>query len=277
MNTTAYATTPDTRRMDACFARLRQEGRKGLIPYVTAGDPSPAATVPLLHAMVEAGADIIELGIPFSDPVADGPVIELAHQRSVSQGVTLADVLAMVEEFRKKDNVTPIALMGYLNPIEIMGYDVFADRAAAAGVDAMLAVDIPPEDADIMLQPLHKVGMDAIFLISPNTADERIRSISAVAGGYVYYVSLKGVTGSGNLDTDEVRERVEHIKGFTRLPVCVGFGIRDGASAAAISKTADAVIVGTALVKELAAHDDLAAGRAAVAARLMDMRTAMDQ
>ncbi|WP_281645435.1 tryptophan synthase subunit alpha [Parendozoicomonas sp. Alg238-R29] len=274
---TAIQTTPETKRITACFSRLESEGRKGLIPYVTAGDPGPEATVPLLHSMVEAGADIIELGIPFSDPVADGPVIELAHQRAVSQGVTLADVLAMVAEFRKKDNVTPIALMGYLNPIEIMGYEVFARRAAEAGVDALLAVDIPPEDAATLFEPLHKEGLETVFLISPNTVDERIRKICAVAGGYVYYVSLKGVTGAGNLDADEVQTRVEHIKSFTNLPVCVGFGIRDGASAAAISKTADAVIVGTALVKELAAHDDLAAGRVAVATRLAEMRTAMDQ
>ncbi len=264
-------------RIDACFARLRSEGRKGLIPYVTAGDPSPQATVSLLHAMVEAGADIIELGIPFSDPVADGPVIELAHQRAVSQGVTLADVLLMVEEFRKKDNVTPIALMGYLNPIEIMGYETFARRASEAGVDGLLAVDIPPEDADDMLQPLRRYGLDAVFLLSPNTADERISGICEAASGYVYYVSLKGVTGAGNLDVNEVQRRVEHIKGYTRLPVCVGFGIRDGASAAAISKVADAVIVGTALVKELAAHEDLEAAKAAIKARLAEMRTAMDQ
>ena len=275
---TAIKTTPDTKRIDACFARLESEGRKGLIPYVTAGDPGPEATVPLLHAMVDAGADIIELGIPFSDPVADGPVIELAHQRAVSQGVTLADVLLMVAEFRKKDNVTPIALMGYLNPIEIMGYENFARRAADAGVDALLAVDIPPEDAKTLLSPLHKEGLETIFLVSPNTVDERIENICSVAGGYIYYVSLKGVTGAGNLDTDEVQRRVEHIKSFTTLPVCVGFGIRDGASASAISKTADAVIVGTALVKELAAHeDDFAAGRAAVAACLSEMRTAMDK
>ncbi|MTI12940.1 tryptophan synthase subunit alpha [Sansalvadorimonas verongulae] len=274
----ALKTTVESKRIDVCFARLQSEGRKGLIPYVTAGDPGPEATVPLLHAMVEAGADIIELGIPFSDPVADGPVIELAHQRAVSQGVTLADVLLMVAEFRKKDNVTPIALMGYLNPIEIMGYENFARRAAQAGVDALLAVDIPPEDAKTLLDPLYKEGLETVFLVSPNTVDERIESICSVAGGYIYYVSLKGVTGAGNLDISEVQSRVEHIKSFTSLPVCVGFGIRDGASASAISKTADAVIVGTALVKELATHEnDHAAGCAAVAARLAEMRTAMDQ
>ncbi len=270
------STDTTTRRIDACFARLTEQGRKALIPYVTAGDPSPEDTVPLLHAMVDAGADIIELGIPFSDPVADGPVIELAHQRAVSQGVTLADVLAMVAEFRKKDNVTPIALMGYLNPLEIMGYETFADTAADAGVDALLAVDVPPEDAGSLLDALHSKGMEAIFLLSPATADERIRTICESSGGYVYYVSLKGVTGAGHLDIDEVRSRVEHIKGFTDLPVCVGFGIRDGASAAAIGQAADGVIVGSALVKELAAADSFEAGKAAVAAKLTEMRQALD-
>ncbi|CAM3512692.1 tryptophan synthase subunit alpha [Parendozoicomonas haliclonae] len=273
----SFSTRPDSKRIDACFARLQAEGRKGLIPYVTAGDPHPDVTVPLMHAMVEAGADIIELGIPFSDPVADGPVIELAHQRAVSQGVTLADVLVMVTEFRKKDNVTPVALMGYLNPVEIMGYDEFATRAAVAGVDALLTVDVPPEDADFLVEPMRKAGLEAIFLVSPNTADERITGITRVAGGYIYYVSIKGITGAGGLDTDAVSRRVAHVKSMTPLPVCVGFGIRDGESAAALSKTADAVIVGTALVQELASHEKPADAIAAVAAKVADMRTAMDR
>ncbi len=270
-------TTPTSKRIDACFARLRGQGRKALIPYITAGDPDPQHTVAIMHAMVSAGADMIELGIPFSDPVADGPIIELAHQRAVSQGVTLADVLTMVAEFRKTDNKTPIVLMGYLNPIEIMGYDTFASRAADAGVDGVLVVDLPIEDTGVFGDAVGKAGLEIVFLIAPNTSDQRIAQIAAVAGGYLYYVSLKGTTGAGNLDTDEVGRRVQHLQSMTSLPVCVGFGIRDGQSAAAISQYADGVIVGTVVVKALASHGDPALGQAAVVGCLKDMRQSMDQ
>ena len=266
---------PSHQRITRCFDRLKSEGRKGLIPYITAGDPAPGHTVELLHAMVAAGADLLELGIPFSDPVADGPVIERAHQQAVSQGVTLADVLTMVSEFRNTDNVTPIVLMGYLNPVEIMGYDHFAEQAAAAGVDGVLLVDLPPEDANFIVQPLQRLGIEAISLISPNTSDQRIEDIAATSGGFLYYVSLKGITGAGHLDTDEVSRRVQHIKSFTALPVCVGFGIRDGQSAAQVSMTADAVVVGTVLVELLASHKPFASAQAAVVEALKDMRRAI--
>ncbi|MGI9276470.1 MAG: tryptophan synthase subunit alpha [Endozoicomonas sp.] len=263
-------------RIKQCFDRLAAEGRKALVPYFTAGDPA-GKTVDVLHSLVDNGADIIELGFPFSDPVADGPVIARAHERALSHGVTLNDVFSMVASFRERDNDTPIVLMGYMNPIEIMGYEAFAKRASEAGVDGVLVVDLPPEFAGELLEQLKLKGIEMINLITPTTSDERIEKICSVATGYLYYVSLKGVTGSAALNVDNVRDRVAHIKGFTSLPVGVGFGIRDGASAAAIGQTADAVIVGTVLVSELAKYaEEGGECLTRAAACLAEMRTAMD-
>ena len=264
-------------RLKSCFQRLQAEGRKALVPYILAGDPMDK-TVDVMHQLVKSGADILELGFAFSDPVADGPVIAQAHERVVSQGVTLNDVFSMVSTFREVDNTTPVVLMGYLNPVEIMGYDVFVSRASEAGVDGVLMVDLPPEAAGSFLEQLHIHNMDMINLITPTTTDERIKKICSVASGYLYYVSLKGVTGSAALDLEEVQERVRHIKQFAEIPVAVGFGIRDGASAAAISQVADGVIAGSVLVSELAKYPE--EGQPCidrVADRVAEMRSAMDQ
>lgn len=263
-------------RIKARFETLQGRERKALIPYILAGDP-PGKTVEVMHQLVDHGADMIELGFPFSDPVADGPVIAQAHERAVSHGVTLHDVFAMVSEFRERDNDTPIILMGYLNPVEIMGYQGFVELASQAGVDGVLMVDLPPEAAGDLLDMLHDRGIDMINLITPTTSDERIAKICRVASGYLYYVSLKGVTGAATLNTAEVEERVNHIRRFADVPVCVGFGIRDGASAAAIGRMADGVIAGSVLVSELAQYGN--EGQASidrVASRIAEMRSAMD-
>ena len=264
-------------RLEPCFKRLEASNKKALVPYILAGDPL-GKTVDIMHELVKSGADIIELGFAFSDPVADGPVIARAHGRAISQGVTLNDVFSMVSAFREKDNDTPVILMGYLNPVEIMGYETFADRASEAGIDGVLMVDLPPEAAGEMLEHLHARKMDMINLVTPTTSDQRIRKICDVASGYLYYVSLKGVTGSARLNVNEVQQRVAHIKQFAKVPVAVGFGIRDGESAAAISKVADAVIVGTVLVSELAKYAE--EGQACierVSDRVAEMRSAMDR
>lgn len=264
-------------RIKQCFQRLQAQQRKALIPYITAGDPEPGQTVAIMHQLVAGGADIIELGFPFSDPMADGPVIARAHERALSHGVTLDDVFSMVARFREQDNTTPVVLMGYLNPVEIMGYQRFAEQADNAGVDGVLVVDLPPEAAEPLVEVLGPRGIDMINLIAPTTPDHRIEKICAVASGYLYYVSLKGVTGSAALDLTEVAQRVAHIKGFTALPVGVGFGIRDGRSAAAISQVADGVVVGSVLVSALEAFP--VSGQKALQAaadRLAEMRAAMD-
>ena len=265
-------------RIKQCFQRLEAEQKKALIPYITAGDPDPAKTVDIMHQLVRSGGDIIELGFPFSDPMADGPVIAKAHQRALSQGVTLNDVFSMVATFREQDNVTPVVLMGYLNPIEVMGYEQFTQRAHAAGVDGVLVVDLPPEAAAPLADRLHDLNLDMINLIAPTTPDERIRKICDVATGYLYYVSLKGVTGSAALNVEDVAQRVAHIKEFTRLPVGVGFGIRDGQSAAAIGEVADGVVVGSVLVSALAENVKEGECSSDVAGELLaDMRAAMDR
>ncbi len=238
-------------RIEDCFTKLKAEGRKALIPYVTAGDPEPAISVPLMHAMVAAGADIIELGVPFSDPMADGPVIQRAAERALEHGTRLRDVLAMVAEFRQQDTSTPVVLMGYLNPVEVMGYETFARAAAEAGVDGVLSVDLPPEEAHDLLVALRGHGVNPIFLLAPTTDDARIERICAVASGYVYYVALKGVTGAGGLDVQSVADKLVQIRRHTDLPVGVGFGIKDADSAAAVANVADAVVVGSALVKKI--------------------------
>lgn len=235
------------------FAELKAQRRTALIPFVTAGDPGPATTVPLMHALVQAGADIIELGVPFSDPMADGPVIQRATERALAQGVRLADVLELVRSFREQDTATPVVLMGYLNPIERMGYTAFAERAQAAGVDGALIVDVPPEEGHELVTTLKTHGLDLVYLLAPTSTDDRIRRIGSVASGFVYYVSVKGVTGAGHLDTADVAAHLARIRAAVDLPVGVGFGIKDAATAARVAEVADAVIVGSALVERIEA------------------------
>lgn len=235
-------------RIAARFESLRGRGRTALIPFVTAGDPHPATTVPLMHAMVAAGADLIELGVPFSDPMADGPVIQRATERALAQGVSLTDVLGMVRDFRTQDPDTPVVLMGYLNPIEVMGYERFAAEALAAGVDGALVVDVPPEEGHDLVVALRDQGLDLVYLLAPTSTESRIRRIGEVASGFVYYVSVKGVTGAGHLDVAGVAAKVAEIRSLISLPVGVGFGIKDADTAALVAAVADAVIVGSAIV-----------------------------
>ena len=264
-------------RIAGTFAGLRADGRRALVPFVTAGDPDPSVTVPLMHALVEAGADIVELGVPFSDPMADGPVVQRASERALAKGMTLARVLAMVSEFRRDDADTPVVLMGYLNPFEVTGYERFADAAAKAGVDGVITVDLPPEEADEFRAALVGHDIDPIFLLAPTSDERRIDRICAQASGFLYYVSLKGVTGAANIDVAEVAERVKRIKARTDLPVGVGFGIRDGESAARIAEVSDAVVVGSALIMRMEASMEAPARiPEEVAALLGSMRRAMD-
>jgi tryptophan synthase alpha chain len=265
-------------RISACLKKLQAEGRQALIPYVTAGDPTPAITVPLMHAMVQAGADIIELGVPFSDPMADGPVIQRAAERALEHGTSLRDVLAMVAEFRRDDADTPLVLMGYLNPVEVMGYEAFAAAAAEAGVDGVLSVDLPPEEAAELVAALRQHSLDPIFLLAPTTDDARIEKICAMASGYVYYVALKGVTGAGGLDVAAVSDKLSQIRRHTSLPVGVGFGIKDADSAARVARVADAVVVGSALVQKVEAGRGQSEKISQdIAGLLSQMRAAMDQ
>jgi tryptophan synthase alpha chain len=238
-------------RIDAVLAARKAEGRTALIPYVTAGDPSPAHTLQIVRALVAAGADVIELGVPFSDPMADGPVIQRASERALAQKVGLKDVLTLVRKVRGEDAATPIVLMGYANPIEAMGQQAFADRAKEAGVDGVLVVDYPPEEAQEFAALLDARGIAPIFLLAPTTPEARIASIAKLARGYVYYVSLKGVTGAGHLDTAEVARKLAEIRRHVKLPVGVGFGIRDAASARAIAEHADAVVIGSRIIQEI--------------------------
>lgn len=264
-------------RLPERFAALREAGRSALIPYMTAGDPTPDITVALMHALVNAGADVVELGVPFSDPMADGPVIQAAHERAVKGGTGLRRVLEMVREFRAQDRMTPVVLMGYLNPVETLGYGRFAEEAAAAGVDGVLIVDMPPEEAERAAGPLREVGIDPVYLIAPNSDAERIGQICQAASGFVYYVSLKGVTGASTLDVDSVAGRVSAIRAHTDLPVGVGFGIDSPEKAARIGAVADAVVVGSALVRLMAGHTgDPTRLTQAAAGLVRDMREAMD-
>src|SRR5690606_36023759 len=238
-------------RIAATFRRLQAEGRKALVPYITVGFPTRAVTVDVLRASIEAGADIIELGVPFSDPMADGPTIQRASERALAQGVGLVDVLAVVREFRTFDERTPIVLMGYANPIERMGSERFATEAAAAGVDGLIVVDYPPEESEEFAAALREREIDPIYLLAPTSTDARIASVARLASGYFYYVSLTGVTGAGHMDVDNVRAGVERLRRATELPIGVGFGIRDGATARAIGGFADAVIIGTRMIQVL--------------------------
>lgn len=262
----------------ARFAALRAAGRKALIPYITAGDPHPDVTVPLMHALVQAGADIVELGVPFSDPMADGPVIQQACERALVHHVSLRRVLELVRAFRADDAETPVVLMGYLNPVEVMGYAAFAEAAAAAGVDGVLTVDLPPEEGHELIEQLRAHALDPIFLLAPNSTPARVKKICDAASGFVYYVSLKGVTGAATLDTEAVARKLAEIRGLTELPIGVGFGIRDGASAARVAEVADAVVVGSALVGRIGALAATPAKLpAALAAVIGEMRQEMDR
>ena len=263
-------------RIEQRFADLRARGRKGLIPYIAAGDPAPGLTVPLMHALAAAGADVIELGVPFSDPMADGPVIQRAAERAIRQGVGLRKTLELVTEFRRQDQATPVVLMGYANPIERMGRAQFVIGAQAAGVDGVLVVDYPPEECEQFAAELRAAQMDPIFLLAPTSTDGRIERVARLATGYLYYVSLKGTTGSGSLDVDAVAARIPVIKAWTNVPVGVGFGIRDAASAQAIARVADAVVVGSRIIEAMEAVPQ---ERAVQAARdfVSGIRTAIDQ
>jgi tryptophan synthase alpha chain len=238
-------------KIQATFERLQTQGRKALIPFITAGDPDPELTVALMHTMVEAGADIIELGVPFSDPMADGPTIQRASERALKKGVSLRQVLGMVANFRADNNETPVVLMGYANPIEAMGVDDFAATAFDAGVDGVLVVDYPPEESVEFAQAMHANALDPIFLLAPTSTAKRIAQVAALASGYVYYVSLKGVTGSAQLDVAAVAARIPEIRAATGVPVGVGFGIRDAATAGSVARIADAVVVGSRIIEEI--------------------------
>ena len=238
-------------RITATFLRLQEQRKKALIPFVTAGDPSPDLNVPLMHAMVKAGADIVELGIPFSDPMADGPAIQRSSERAIKLGVGLRNVLDYVAEFRNTNDTTPVVLMGYANPIEHMGYKAFAKAARASGVDGVLVVDYPPEEGGDLFKYLAEQQLDPIFLLAPTSSAARIAAVGKLARGYVYYVSLKGVTGAANIDLSEVGAKLPQIKAATNLPIGVGFGIRDAATAKAVADIADAVVIGSRIIQEI--------------------------
>jgi tryptophan synthase alpha chain len=266
-------------RIAATFAALRAQGRKALIPYVTAGDPFVDATPAIMRALVDGGADIIELGVPFSDPMADGPVIQKASERALSRGIGAPQVLAMVREFRTRNQTTPVVLMGYANPVERYdqreGEGAFIRDAAAAGVDGLLVVDYPPEECEAFAARLKAAGLDLIFLLAPTSTEQRMEQVGRIASGYVYYVSLKGVTGAGHLDTAAVAAMVPRIRRHVRVPVGVGFGIRDAATARAVGQVADAVVIGSRLIQILESETR---DNAAPAARgfMAEIRAALD-
>lgn len=265
-------------RISKRFSELKAQQRKALIPFVTAGDPQPDVTVPLLHAMVTAGADLLEIGVPFSDPMADGPVIQAACERALKHHVSLHQVLDMVREFRQQDAATPVILMGYLNPVEVWGYSDFATAAAAAGVDGVLTVDLPPEEAGDFTAAMQAAGIDTIFLLAPTSDASRMRKVSAAASGFIYYVSFKGVTGANRLDVASVSSKLNELRQYTELPIGVGFGVRDAESAAQVAAVADAVIVGSVLVKQLAALVDQPDKiPATLATTVAGLRAAIDQ
>ncbi len=263
-------------RIDRRFAALKQAERVALVPYVTAGHPLPESTVPVLHAAVRAGADLLEIGMPFSDVMADGPVIQNAHERALAQGTGLDQVLDMVRAFRQDDPETPIILMGYANPIERRGAERFAGQAAEAGVDGLLIVDCPADEADQLQACLKDRGIHQIFLVAPTTTENRLKHASRLAGGFVYYVSIKGVTGAASLDVDSLAPVIARVREKIDLPVAVGFGIREPAQAAAVSATADAVVIGSALVERLDRCETSDEAITVVADFLAPVRQAMD-
>lgn len=266
-------------RIAATFQQLEKDGRKALIPYICAGDPFPDATVEIMQAMADAGADVIELGVPFSDPMADGPVIQRASERALARGIGMPQVFAYVRAFREKNATTPVVLMGYANPVERYdqrhGADAFARDAAAAGVDGVLIVDYPPEECEAFAGRLAAHQLDPIFLLAPTSTEQRMADVGRIARGYVYYVSLKGVTGAGHLDTDAVATMVPRIRRHVRVPVGVGFGIRDAETAKAVGAVSDAVVIGSRLIQILEAQTrDNVASEAATFIR--DIRVALD-
>jgi tryptophan synthase alpha chain len=262
-------------RIQGRFEALAKAKRKALIPYITAGDPHPSLTVPLMRALVEAGADILELGVPFSDPMADGPVIQRAGERALKHGVGLKDVLRMVEDFRKRDSATPVVLMGYANPVEAMGVENFIGAAKIAGVDGVIVVDYPPEECEEFAALAKKNDIDPIFLLAPTSTKKRINEVARTGSGYLYYVSLRGVTGAANIDVSEIREKIPAIRKATRMPIGVGFGIRDAESARRVAQSADAVVIGSRIIQEIEAGSaDSAVTR--VKAFLKPIREALD-
>jgi tryptophan synthase alpha chain len=264
-------------RLKTRFDELEKKGRKALITFITAGDPHPEFTVPMMHAMVDAGVDVIELGVPFSDPMADGPVIQRASERALKHHVGLKDVLELVSNFRKMDKETPIVLMGYLNPIEIMGYDTFADKAGTAMVDGVITVDLTPEEAEESVRLLNAKNIDQIFLSAPNSPEERIKKMDALGSGYLYYVSLKGVTGAGHLNIDEVKQKISEIRKNTQLPIGVGFGVKNAEIAKEIASLADGVVVGSALISKIEQNlDDPEKAKIEMIELIISMRKAMD-
>jgi tryptophan synthase alpha chain len=263
-------------RINQTLATLKQQGRKALATYIVCGDPKPALTLTAMHALVEAGADIIELGVPFSDPMAEGPVIQKAHERALAFNTSLRTSLEVVTAFRTTNPHTPVVLMGYANPVERMGYSTFVTAAVQAGVDGLLTVDLPPEEAEEFNQKMRAAGLETIYLVAPTTAPERVRSITAAATGFVYYVSLKGVTGAGNLDLEDVASKLEGIRSTTQTPILVGFGIKDAASAKAVAAFADGVVVGSALVELMALGSSDETLLSQLTAKVRDIRQGLD-
>lgn len=264
-------------RISGIFERLRGEERRALVGYLVAGDPTPSATVPAMHALAGNGCDIIEVGMPFSDPEADGPDIQAGHERALAAGTRMADVFQAVKSFREGDEATGVVLMGYINLVERIGAEAFAQRAAEAGVDGVILVNLPPEESLELRAAFDAAGIDLVLLIAPTTTPERARLILSVATGFAYYVSLKGTTGAGHLDVDAVREKLSELRELTDLPLAVGFGIRDGASARAVAEFADAVVVGSAIVRRMGeGADDPAALPARLGALATELRQAMD-
>lgn len=263
-------------RIQTAFEQLKQQRRKALIPFITAGDPEPALTVPLMHALVASGADVLELGVPFSDPMADGPTIQRASERALKHHVGLHHVLDMVAEFRRQDAATPVVLMGYGNPIEAMGWENFARRCAEVGVDGVLTVDFPPEESHEAFRHLEAHGIDPIFLLAPTTREDRVARIAALARGYVYYVSLKGVTGAGHLDLSAIEQKIPQLRKHIKVPIGVGFGIRDAETALAVARLCDGVVVGSRIVQEIEnSMPDTVIGN--VSALVKELRQAVDQ
>lgn len=264
-------------RLATTFETLAKTGRKALIPFITAGDPYPEFTVPLLHAMVTAGVDIIELGVPFSDPMADGPVIQRASERALAHKMSLRRTLSLAMEFRRTNLTTPLVLMGYLNPIEAMGYEEFANAAQRAGVDGILTVDLPPEEGAQCTGLLKARDIDPIFLLAPNSSVARIQKMDALGSGYLYYVSLKGVTGAGHLDIGSVQMKIAELRANTQLPVAVGFGVKDAITAKTIAALADGVVVGSALISKIERNlDSPEQAKKEIIELLASMRMAMD-
>lgn len=264
-------------RLAATFEALSKSGRKALVPFITAGDPRPDFTLPMMHAMVEAGADVIELGVPFSDPMADGPVIQRASERALEHKMSLRRTLAIAMEFRRTNQHTPVVLMGYVNPIEAMGYEDFANAAQRAEIDGVLTVDLPPEEAEECAALLKARDIDPIFLLAPNSDEERIKKMDAVGSGYLYYVSLKGVTGAGHLNTSDVEEKLKQIRANTGLPVAIGFGVKDAETAKTVANLGDGVVIGSALISKIEANlDDPERAKKEIVELLVSMRQAMD-